>query len=398
MKRVIVVNGPNLNLLGTRQRDVYGLGTLAELEDLVVGWGAAKGIAVETFQSNHEGELIDRLHNVRTEVDGIVLNGGALTHYSYSLHDAVAAVDVPTVEVHLSNIHAREPWRRLSVTAPACVYQIFGRGLRGYRDALSHLVWRHAHPPETVRYGDEDDQVADLRLPDGNGPFPVAVLLHGGFWRDVWTRDLMDGLAVDLAGRSWATWNVEYRRLGAGGGWPETLEDVAAAIDHLEIVATRHPIDLRRVVTIGHSAGGHLALWSAARTSLSPAAPGSVPQVAPLAAVGLAPVADLASCHGAWVGDGAVEEFLGRSPADGADRYAAADPAALLPLGVRQLIVHGSADDVVPIALSEAYVGKAADAGDAVVFTELSGVDHHELIDPADAAWAAARSDLEDLV
>ncbi|HUU61321.1 MAG TPA: type II 3-dehydroquinate dehydratase, partial [Acidimicrobiia bacterium] len=118
--RVLVINGPNLNLLGVRRPEVYGTTTLAELEERCRAWGAALGIEVETFQSNHEGEIIDRLHDALGSADGVVLNPGALTHYSYSLHDAVEAVALPVVEVHLSDISQREEWRAHSVVSPAC--------------------------------------------------------------------------------------------------------------------------------------------------------------------------------------------------------------------------------------------------------------------------------------
>lgn len=138
--RVLVVNGPNLNLLGTRRPEIYGNDTLADLEARCIAWGAELGLEVETFQSNHEGVIIDRLHAAIGRVDGVVLNPGALTHYSYSLHDAVEATGIPTVEVHLSDISAREPWRARSVIAPACVRSIAGRGALGYREALESLA------------------------------------------------------------------------------------------------------------------------------------------------------------------------------------------------------------------------------------------------------------------
>ena len=398
MQRVLVINGPNLNLLGTREPEVYGSTTLDELERRLATWGDELGLDVEAFQSNHEGEIIDRIHAGRGVVDGIVLNGGAYSHSSYAIHDAVLAVGVPTVEVHISNINTREQWRRTSVTAPACVHQIFGRGIEGYRDAMAHLVWRTAWPFETLAYGTEPEQIGDLRLPDGDGPFPMVVLIHGGFWREPWTRDLMDGIAVDLTRRGWATWNIEYRRIGAGGGWPATVEDAARAIDFISDLAGSFPIDVRKVVTLGHSAGGHLALWMAARTALGPNAPGSIPQVIPRAAVGLAPVANLAAAHTAGIGDEAVEGFIHRGPDEDPDTYATADPAALLPMGVRQLIVHGDRDQKVPISMSEHYVGMAADAGDAVVFHELSGADHFSLIDPKHPAWQSIAREIEELI
>lgn len=135
---VLVLNGPNLNLLGTREPEVYGTTTLAELDALCAEWGTELGLAVSTFQSNHEGALIDAIHDAGT--DGIVLNPGALTHYSYALYDALVGVGTPTVEVHISNIHAREEWRRHSVVQPACLTQISGEGLRGYRRAMEILA------------------------------------------------------------------------------------------------------------------------------------------------------------------------------------------------------------------------------------------------------------------
>ncbi len=398
MKRVLVVNGPNLNLLGTREPDVYGATTLNELEGLIAQWGAERGLEVACFQSNHEGEIIDRLHDSRHAHDGIVINAGALTHYSYSLHDALAAVGLPAVEVHISNIKEREPWRRTSVLEPACDYMIRGRGIDGYRYALDYLINRSVATPRTLNYGGAEDQVGELLVPDGSGPHPVAVLIHGGFWRDRWTRDTMIGTAIDLTQRGWATWNLEYHRVGTGGGWPTTLEDVAAAIDHLDAIADEHALDLSRVVTIGHSAGGHLALWSAARPKLSPNIPETTPQVTVTAAVGLAPVSDLDMGYRQGIGDGAVEGFLRRTPSDGPDRYAAASPTSLLPLGVPQLVVHGTEDQAVPVEMSRSYANAAARAGDDVTYRELDGVDHMELIDPTSAAWTEVARYLDDLL
>lgn len=397
MRNVVVINGPNLNMLGTREPDIYGSQTLGDLESYVVACGTDVGLAVETFQSNHEGELIDRLQEVGSYADGVVLNAGALTHYSYALHDAIKGIEIPTVEVHLSNVHAREQWRMYSVIGPACVYSIFGRGFLGYADALRHLQWRTASPPTTLAYGDTDDHVADLRLPVGSGPFPTVVVIHGGFWRDVWTRDLMDGISADLTDRGWATWNIEYRRVGMGGGWPGTLDDVAAAIDALDGLAHEHPIDLTSVVTLGHSAGGHLALWAAARPQLTVGTSGAGPRVPVSAAVGLAPVADLAAAHARGLGAGAVEAFLRKSPGDGTERYATSSPTALLPLGVPQVVVHGEEDGDVPIELSKAYAAAAEEAGDKIVFERLEGVGHYDILDPESDAWAKVAAQIERL-
>lgn len=395
--RILVINGPNLNLIGTRRPDIYGTTTLDELDEQCRHWGADLGATVETFQSNHEGGLIDRLHAARHEFDAVVINPGALTHYSYALRDAIEAIALPTVEVHLSNVKARETWRRHSVVSDVCVATIYGRGVDGYRAAIRHLVVRTERPVETIAYGAEPDQVGDLRLPGGTGPHPVAVIIHGGFWRDPWSRDLMDTLAVALADRGWATWNIEYRRVGGGGGWPYTFEDIGAAVDVLETFAEGHDLDLNRVVTIGHSAGGHLALWAAARPRLPADAPGADPTVVPVAAVGLAPIPDLMTAHRLGLGSDAVEAFLRRSPDAGDGRYATASPAELLPLGTRILLVHGDADDAVPAVMSREFAGRAADAGDTVILLELEEVDHMALIEPRSSAWPRVIDEIDAL-
>jgi 3-dehydroquinate dehydratase-2 len=138
--KVLVINGPNLNLLGTREPEVYGTTTLTALDTMCIEWGTELGLTVSTFQSNHEGAIIDRIQAAASDSDGIVINAGAFTHYSYALYDALVAVALPTVEVHISDIHAREDWRRHSVIQPACLAQITGQGVEGYRRALEILA------------------------------------------------------------------------------------------------------------------------------------------------------------------------------------------------------------------------------------------------------------------
>jgi acetyl esterase/lipase len=291
----------------------------------------------------------------------------------------------------------REAWRRTSVIGPACAYSIYGRGIDGYRYALGYLANSATSRPLTISYGPGDSQVGDLRVPETAGPHPVAVLLHGGFWRDHWTRDLMGSLALDLTTRGWATWNLEYNRVGSGGGWPVTLEDVAAGIDRLEEVGADHRLDLAKVVAIGHSAGGHLALWAAARPHLSDRLP-DIPTRVPLrAAVGLAPVTDLKTGYNEDLGDGAVGALLRRTPVDGPDRYAAASPKELLPIGVAQIIVHGSLDEDVPVAMSRQYAAAATAAGDAMTYHEIDGADHMDVIDRDHEAWSTVVTELESL-
>lgn len=139
--QVLVLNGPNLNLLGTRQPEIYGEQTLRELEDRCRRWGAALGLSVTSAHSNHEGDLIDHLHAAIGRYGGVVVNPGALAHYSFALHDAIEAVPMPVIEVHISDIADRpEKWRHTSVVAPACAATISGKGIEGYREALEHLA------------------------------------------------------------------------------------------------------------------------------------------------------------------------------------------------------------------------------------------------------------------
>lgn len=138
--RLLVINGPNLNLLGTRRPEIYGSATLGDLEDQCRRWGEAVGAGIDTFQSNHEGSILDRLHDAIGRYDGIVINPGALTHYAYALHDAIEAIGIPTVEVHISDITAREPWRAHSVVSAVCTATISGEGVDGYRRAIEILA------------------------------------------------------------------------------------------------------------------------------------------------------------------------------------------------------------------------------------------------------------------
>jgi acetyl esterase/lipase len=197
---------------------------------------------------------------------------------------------------------------------------------------------------------------------------------------------MMTPLARDVAEHGLAAWNLEYRRVGQeGGGWPGTLLDVAAGVDAL---ASAPEVDTSRVVVIGHSAGGHLALWLAGRRRLPAGAPGAQPRVLPRAAVSQAGVCDLAAGARDGLGGGAVEALVGGSPSDEPDRYAVASPTALLPLGVPQLLVHGLQDVIVPPSQSRAHAAAAMEAGDAVELIELAG-DHFDVVDPQHEAWRA---------
>lgn len=230
-------------------------------------------------------------------------------------------------------------------------------------------------------YGERPDQLGDLILPAVPHP-AVVCLLHGGLWRLPYARDQMLGVAHDLAARGFAVWNLEYRRIGEpGGGWPGTFEDVASGIDHLvNLAAASVDLDLDRVVVAGHSSGGHLALWAGGGW-LSGA-----PRVKVSAVVGQAPIPDLAGAYRMGVCGSAIADLLGGAPADQPDRCRQASPIERLPLGIPQLIIHGSHDDSIPVSLSRAYVEAARLAGDPADLHEIAGMGHMEYLDPASEA------------
>jgi acetyl esterase/lipase len=247
----------------------------------------------------------------------------------------------------------------------------------------------------TKRYGPLDDQVGDLYIPVGRRP-AVLCLLHGGFWRMPYGRDQMTDIAQDLTDRGFAVWNLEYRRLGRPtSGWPGTFEDVINGIDHLALlVAGGVELDLGRVIVIGHSAGGHLALWAAA-CNRDGRIGNTVKHVQIAAVVGLAPIADLIQAYHLGVGGTAIAELLGGEPTEKYARYQKASPTALLPLGITQLILHGSADEDVPIELSRAYTQAARAAGDRVELIELAGAGHMDFLNPTSTAQATLCSWLD---
>ncbi|MGW8883085.1 alpha/beta hydrolase [Streptomyces sp. NPDC055749] len=273
--------------------------------------------------------------------------------------------------------------------------------------AFAHPV---VAPDRSAAYGSHPDQVIDFYAPrDGRTGAPLVVLFHGGAWRAPYDRLHVSPLADFLARRGFAVANVEYRRgseipqqRGSGpvaGRWPETFDDVAAAMDAMPVLAGRElpQADVRRTVVTGHSAGGQLALWAAARHVLPEGSPWRLPSPPPLrGVVALAPIADFATAVELDVCSGAAHQLLG-GEGDFAVRSAFADPAVLLPTGIATAVVQGACDLTVPQAVSEAFVDAAAKAGEMVGLTLLEEVGHFPLIDPSADACAVVAEELAQL-
>lgn len=277
----------------------------------------------------------------------------------------------------------------LAMAAALAAFALIRNGASGvsYEELLART------PPRAdarIAYGSGSLQFGDLYLPTGRGPYPVIVLIHGGCWlAELPGLELVAPMAGGLRERGFAVWSIEYRRLGhEGGGYPGTFEDVAKAVDELRTLAPRYHLDLRRVVAVGHSAGGHLALWAAARRRLPPTSALYVRD--PLAlrgAVSLAGIDDLqayrASGSDACGGPSTIDRLVGHR----ADGFADTSPARLLPLGVPQAIVSGSHDGIVAARFGHDYARKAGAAGDPIDDIEIPGAGHFDLIDPQSPDW-----------
>jgi acetyl esterase/lipase len=253
-------------------------------------------------------------------------------------------------------------------------------------------------PDRRVAYGGDSSQFGELRVPLGPGPHPVVVLIHGGCFKAAYAtlHDLAPmGDALKAVGI--ATWNIEYRRVGqSGGGWPGTYLDVGSAVDHLRTLSSQHALDLGRVVVVGHSAGGHLAMWAAARARV-PA--GSAIQSADLLPVrgvlDLAGPVDLTANIAGYerlCRDTVITTLIGGTPAAVPERYAHASPMTLLPLGVPQVLLMGEHEDFVPRTYAEAYARAAARAGDQIRLIIIPRVGHFEIASPRATTWPRVES------
>lgn len=341
---------------------------LGALSQFARGWETSLGVTIDVGDAQDLGGY-DRSEPLVVDAETAALLGGRTAGRTVTVDFDGATADLD---------------RSLQGTA-----RIAGRGIGGYRWAIRHLASRGAWPAATYRYGGEDEQFADLRLPAGEGPHPLVVLIHGGGWKHRWQRDLMAPIAVDLAERGFASWNVEFRRVGGGGGWPTTFDDLRTAIDAVTAVDEAPVLDLDRVCFLGHSSGGHLALWAAGERHT---------RVRPALVVAIAAVTDLVE---AWRrqlvgGENIVLGLLGGTPADVPERYAAASPTARLPLGMPQLLVQGLRDYIPDLVdLNRSYARAARAAGDDVELVELPEVEHLEPVESSSAAWNLTRDKLE---
>ena len=265
------------------------------------------------------------------------------------------------------------------------------------------LLDRPREPADArIAYGAGANQYGELWLPQGAGPFPLVIMIHGGCWRaEIPGTILQDQLNADLKGRGIAVWNITYPRVGhEDGGYPGTFQSVAAGVDHVRALSVLYPIDLTRTALVGHSAGGHLALWSAARGRLGlglvrglseePFIPGAV--------ITLAGINDLEAFRTEGpgrCGEPEIVDALIGYDWRAADPFADTSPARLLPIGTPQVVVSGALDPIVPPSLGEAYGARALAAGDAVTVLTLPGAGHFELIDPTAPAWASILVELE---
>ena len=254
-----------------------------------------------------------------------------------------------------------------------------------------------------IEYGNYPSQFGVLRMPILAESCPVIITIHGGFWQSKFGLEENDPICEDLTRRGYATWNIEYRRVGEdGGGWPGTFNDVIDAVNHLTHLKERFLIDLSRVVILGHSAGGHLALWLASQVNKDQTDDFGNPLLIPIhSVISLAGVLNLRrmwEIHDEKGLNSPVASFVGGTPLEVSNKYRLASPIELLPLNVNQILIHGELDLHVPVELSIEYCRKTIQQGDKIRLIVLPETDHFMIIDPSSNAWKTVFDALKNIV
>ncbi len=270
----------------------------------------------------------------------------------------------------------------------------------GLMTASDALALHRPDPDHIIAYGDGPLQFGELRLPNGDGPFPVVMVIHGGCWLAEYDCGHISALAEALTNDGVATWSVEYRRIGDdGGGWPGTFADVGRAADHLRELVFDYELDLDRSVVLGHSAGGHLALWLAGRKWLEgdDELRGEAPQ-AFNGVIALAGISDLAAYASPEGCGSSVKGLLGGSPVAFPDRISRSSPIEMVPFGIEQILIVGELDPIVPLEQAERFAAAALPMGDAVDIRVVAGAGHFELIDPSADAFEVVRTAVSDIL
>jgi acetyl esterase/lipase len=379
--KVRVINGPGVAVDGEL------------LQEWLAIWSRSLGLSSELVECLDHQALLRELERSADDNHAVLLNPGSLGGNS-ELVSGARGTGQPTVWVDVRDAMHHEPQ-----VASSDTMRVRGRGIDGYRWALRRLAQYIASPPSVVAYGGSPDQVGDLRLPPGTGPHAVVLLIHGGSWQEAWERDTIEPLAIDLMHRGYATLNIEYRRVGPSkGGWPNTCTDIASAMRKLTSLSAEHRLDLERLVIVGHSAGGHLALWAAAQRGVTP---DQRADVVPELVVSLAGIPDLIECSRRGLGDGGniAASFMGARYDVDPEAYRLASPAESLPLGVSQLLVQGTGDAWADLVdLNRLYARSARAAGDRIELLELDGATHFDVIDPLSDAWHATVRRVVELV
>ncbi len=244
-----------------------------------------------------------------------------------------------------------------------------------------------------IAYGDHPMQFGDLRIPEGEGPWPFAILIHGGCWQSIASLQYFDRVAEAITAMGVVTWNIEYRPVDVeGGGWPGTFLDVANGVDKLRDIALEYDLGMERVITLGHSAGGHLALWAAGRPRVADNSELYVEDPLPVGGVvSLAGIPELRRYRALdppTCGEGIVDRLMGGGPRQVPDRYLHGSPFQMLPLNVAQIHITGRNDDIVPFRQVSRYNYESQSAGDDSQLIVVDDAGHYEVVWPGTEAWA----------